>query len=198
MNANLQTSQSYREFASYSEDNASTIDRNTTQDFTDWLSQQSLKSGLGAMGNQQAEMLLRQNSELAERYSQKFVNETASKKMAEWKNKHIAPSQVDGAYQHYQDHVPQPALGDSFQRSAQAMKSQAEMQGVQPGVVDKNKAAETRDIIVNLENDLQVGNGGVSYRGDARITDVEAMREKHSRETEKIGDMFLRRIKGVT
>lgn len=70
MNANLQTSQSYREYASYSEDNAATIDRNATQDFTDWLSQQSLQSGLGAMGNQQAEMLLRQNPELAERYSQ--------------------------------------------------------------------------------------------------------------------------------
>lgn len=80
MNVNLQTSQSYSEYASYSEDNAATIDRNATQDFTDWLSQQSLKSGLGAMGNQQAEMLLRQNPELAERYSQEFIKETASQK----------------------------------------------------------------------------------------------------------------------
>lgn len=137
------------------------------------------------MGNQQAEMLLRQNPELAERYSQQFVKETASQKMAEWKNKHIDPSQVDAAYQHYQDHVPQPNVQGSFQRAAQAMKSQAEKQGVLSGVVDKNKADGAKEIIGNLENDLNVGHGGVSSRGDARITDVEAMREKHSRETEK-------------
>lgn len=105
--------------------------------------------------------------------------------MADWKNNLIDPSQVDAAYQRYQDHVPQPELEDSFQRSAHTIKSQAEKQGVLSGVVDKNKADETKKIIVNLENDLQVGHGGVSSRGDARITDVEAMREKHSRETEK-------------
>lgn len=185
MSANLQTSQSFREFASYSEDQSATIDRNATQDFVDWLACQPLQSGQGGMGVQQAEVMLRQNPQLAERYGQQFVKETTAQKLDQWKNDHIKPSSVNTAHQNYQNQVPQNNFQNIHESWSEAMKSQSQKENVDFGMVDKQKIHESKQILGGLGDQINTGRQDVYVTEDRKIAYTEAMMHKHARGTEE-------------
>ncbi|MGE4348872.1 MAG: conjugal transfer protein TraG N-terminal domain-containing protein [Candidatus Berkiella sp.] len=185
MSANLQSSESYRNYASYTEDNAATIDRNATQDFVDWLSCQPLQSGMGGMGVQQAEVMLRQNPQLAESYAQQFVKETTTQKLDEWRSNHVKPSSVNTAYQSYQNQVPQKNLQNIHDSWSEAMTSHAQKENVGFGMVNKQKQNESKQILGGLEEQINTGRNNVYATEDRQIAHTEAMMHKHARGTEK-------------
>ncbi len=185
MSANLQTSQSFREFSSYSQDHAVSIDRNATQDFVDWLAYQPLQSGQGGMGVQQAEVMLRQNPELAQRYAQQFVKETTSQKLNEWKESHINQSAVSAANQQYQQQVPQTNLQDAHNTRSDAMQSQANKDDVRFGMVSKQSSVESQKIIGDIKGQMASARSDMGAIEGRRIAHTEEMMRKHAVGTEE-------------
>jgi len=185
MNANLQSSESFREFASYSEDQAATIDRNATQDFVDWLAQQPLQSGQGGMGVQQAEVMLRQNPQLAQSYAHQFVEEATCQKMSKWKSHNINQSSVNMANHHYQQQLPQANLQGTHKSWSEEMMLQAHEENIKFGMTDKQSSVESEKIIDNIEYQMTDGRKNMHVTEDKHVVNTETMMHKHARGTDE-------------
>jgi conjugal transfer mating pair stabilization protein TraG len=104
-NMHLQEAKAYRDLASFSQDNAASIDVNAQQEFMEWLSHQSMYSNQGPMGMRQAEVLLRSSPDLRASYAERFVQERIAQNLGRWKEDHLSRASVQEAGLHYRDQV---------------------------------------------------------------------------------------------
>lgn len=84
----FQASESYREMASYSQENAATINTNADQDFMNWLSDQPMSPGKKSMGVYAAESLSVNDPIQAQYFAQQYVREKTGKYLHQFQEEH--------------------------------------------------------------------------------------------------------------
>ena len=73
--ASLQKSQSFSEMASWTKQNAGSINANLNQEYVDWLQTQPLPNSIGPMGIHEAETILGSRPQLDAQYQQRFMED---------------------------------------------------------------------------------------------------------------------------
>jgi len=165
-NANWQSAKSYRDLATVSQNEAASIDFNASQNFKDWLSQQSMHPGLGAMGDTQADYLLRNNPKLCQQYLKNYVQQETAQRINAWREEHVNPASVSAADEEHRSIVGNHNVQGAFKEHQANIQNAANVNGLGKGVVDlsaKSAALEhlknNSDEMSSLKKSTKIPNG---------------------------------------
>ncbi len=159
--ANWQSAKSYRDLASVSQNEAASIDFNATQNFKDWLSQQSMQSGLGAMGDTQADYLLRNNQELSQQYLNNYVQQETAQRVSSWREEHVDPASVNAADAEHQSIVSNHDIQGTFKRHQTSIQNTANQNGLSEGMVSASTKYTAIDKMNSITAEINTQKGAI-------------------------------------
>lgn len=85
--AHIQEAENLRELSSYIKDNSAAINYNSNQQLLNYIASQPRYSGQGAMGENQAEALIREEPSVAQAYAERFISSKVKNEVDTWRNK---------------------------------------------------------------------------------------------------------------
>lgn len=110
--ASFQRAHSFSESSTRVSSHASTISDNVTQDYKDWLAEQSYMGGGHPMGHHQAKHILLNDPQANKVYQQEFLAQRQAGLEAYWDKSDIqSASDIERGYQSFAQNTPFPEMG---------------------------------------------------------------------------------------
>lgn len=127
--ASLQQSESFSQMASWTKQNAGSINANLNQEYVNWLQDQSLPNSSGPMGIREAETIFTSRPELDSHYQQRFMEEKMQQADQFVGSHGLASksSDIDKSYDQAKSRIANPVNQEITQSTA---ASQASAQGL--------------------------------------------------------------------
>jgi len=161
--SNLQQSQSYRDMASYAQENATSINSNATQSFMNWLEKQPGTQHSGSIEN-----MMVNDPQMAQQYAHQYTKQQVQSYINEFhKEKNASPSAISTTYQENNKQVPNngsiAAINESNQK---IITNDATQKGLKESPVSEQAMRDTENLIHGSEYGVATGKELLGQQGD--------------------------------
>lgn len=170
--ASLQQSESFSQLASWTQQNAGSINANLNQEYVNWLQDQSLPNSSGPMGIREAETILSSRPELDSHYQQRFMEEKMQSATSFMGTHGLASnsSDIDASHVQAKSHITSPVHNTLDHGDA---ASNAEAHGLGNGMqVSTSPRDEAQRTLAHTESQMGIHDRALNIQGDIRKAEI--------------------------